>query len=71
MPYNFVLVREFLAVTILMALEELWKHFKLKRRRHRLSSQMKDALMRIDSLPTLNSKSADEIIGYDDRGLPR
>jgi len=45
---------------------------KLKARRFRrvLSRQMENILGRVDALPTLDTRSPDEIVGYDKRGLP-
>jgi antitoxin VapB len=62
---------ESLTEAILTALEERWQRLKSKRRSHALSGQIEDLLRRVDNLPTLNTRSADEIIGYDDHGLPR
>jgi len=45
---------------------------KLKARRFRrvLSRQMENILGRVDALPTLDTRSPDEIFGYDKHGLP-
>jgi hypothetical protein len=34
-------------------------------------SEIGEILRRVDSLPVLNSRTADEIIGYDEYGLPK
>jgi len=62
---------ESLTEAILTALEERWQRLKSKRRSRELSGQIEDLLRRVDKLPTLDKRSADEIIGYDDHGLPR
>ena len=35
-----------------------------------LEKQVEDLLLRIDQLPILDPRSADEIVGYDEDGLP-
>jgi len=35
------------------------------------NSEIDEILRRVDSLPVLNSRTADEILGYDEHGLPR
>ena len=75
------LARELAAVTgesltqaIVIALRE-----RLQRQRHRrrgrgrrpLADQLREISERCASLPVLDERSADEVIGYDDRGLPR
>jgi antitoxin VapB len=62
---------ESLTDVILTALEERWRRLKSQRRNHSLSGQVEDLLRRVDNLPNLDSRSADEIIGYDEQGLPR
>ena len=51
----------------------------LKERRDRLSRQrrgristegLEDILRRVDALPTLDTRTEDEILGYDGQGLP-
>lgn len=37
----------------------------------RIKSELGEILRRVDSLPVLDSRSADEIIGYDEHGLPQ
>jgi hypothetical protein len=34
-------------------------------------SEIDEILRRVDSLPTLDSRRPDEILGYDERGLPQ
>jgi len=40
-------------------------------RRRSLAWQIDDILRRVDAMRTLDSRSADEILGYDEHGLPR
>lgn len=46
---------------------------RLRGRRHaeNLVQEVDDILRRVDALPTLDSRSADEILGYDVQGVPR
>ena len=41
------------------------------RRSQALASQLDDILRRVDQMPDLDSRTPDEIIGYDEHGLPR
>jgi antitoxin VapB len=45
---------------------------RVRGRRHArgLPEQVADILERMDALPTLDERSEDEILGYDDRGIP-
>lgn len=52
------------------ALEERLERLKTKKRQHVIVTQLEDILRRVDQLPVLDSRSADEILGYDDHGLP-
>jgi antitoxin VapB len=53
------------------SLEERLERLKRQRRNQALASQLDDILRRVDELPDLNSRSADEIVGYDENGLPQ
>jgi hypothetical protein len=35
-----------------------------------LAAELDELLRRVDALPTLDTRSADEIVGYDDHGTP-
>jgi antitoxin VapB len=61
---------ETLTEAIQKALEERWERLKLKRRSRILGNQIGDLLRRVDALPTLDSRSAEEILGYDEHGMP-
>lgn len=45
---------------------------RLKRQRHAqlTTEKLEDILRRVDALPTLDSRGADEILGYDEHGVP-
>ncbi|MBZ5599681.1 MAG: type II toxin-antitoxin system VapB family antitoxin [Acidobacteriia bacterium] len=62
---------ESLTEAIRKALEERFQRLKAKRRRQVLASQVEDLLRRVDMLPDLDARSADEILGYDEHGMPR
>lgn len=62
---------ESLTEAIQRALEERWERLKSKRKARVLNSQIDDLLSRVDALPTLDSRSGDEILGYDEHGMPR
>ena len=62
---------ESLTEAIQKALEERWERLKAKKRNRLLAGQIDDLLRRVDSLPTLDLRSEDEILGYDEHGMPR
>jgi antitoxin VapB len=62
---------ESLTGAIQKALEERLEKLKQQRRSQTLSSQLEEILRRVDQLPVLDDRTSDEIIGYDENGLPR
>jgi len=62
---------ESLTGAIQTALEERLERLKHQRRSKILATQLEDILSRVDQLPILDSRPADEIVGYDEQGLPR
>lgn len=62
---------ESLTGAIQKALEERLERLKQGRRQQILSSQLEEILQRVDRLPVLDPRSPDEILGYDENGLPR
>jgi antitoxin VapB len=62
---------ESLTSAIQKALEERLERLKQQRRSPSLSTQLEDILRRVDQLPILDSRTPDEIVGYDEHGLPR
>ncbi len=62
---------ESLTGAIQKALEERLDRLRQQRRSQILTSQLEEILNRVDRLPILDSRSADEILGYDEHGLPR
>jgi antitoxin VapB len=62
---------ESLTGAIQKALEERLERLKNNRRSQTLAMQLDDILQRVDEMPDLDSRTPDEIIGYDADGLPR
>jgi antitoxin VapB len=62
---------ESLTETIQRALEERLERINRERQSRTLPNQIDEILARVDQLPVLDARSADEIIGYDENGLPR
>ena len=62
---------ESITEAIRQALEERWERLKTKGRSRVLADQLEDLLRRVDALPTLDSRPEDEILGYDEHGMPR
>ena len=62
---------ESLTEAIHRALEERWQQLRAKRRSRILEIQLEELLRRVDALPTLDSRTEDEILGYDEHGVPR
>jgi antitoxin VapB len=62
---------ESLTGAIQRSLEERLDRLKQQRRGQILATQLEDILRRVDQLPILDSRTADEIVGYDEQGLPR
>jgi antitoxin VapB len=62
---------ESLTGAIQKALEERLDRLKNNRRSQALATQLDDILHRVDEMPDLDSRSPDEIVGYDEDGLPR
>ena len=61
---------ESLTGAIQKALEERMERLKNNRRNQALAMQLDDILRRVDGMPDLDSRTPDEIIGYDENGLP-
>jgi antitoxin VapB len=62
---------ESLTEAIQKALQERWERLRARRRDRVLAGQVEDILRRVDALPTLDSRPNDEILGYDEHGMPR
>ena len=62
---------ESLTQAIQTSLEERLARLRQQRRSRILTESLSEILDRIDSLPVLDARSEDEILGYDQNGLPR
>ncbi len=62
---------ESLTEAIQTALQERWERLRQKRRGHLVADQIQDILRRVDTLPRKDSRPEDEILGYDEHGIPR
>jgi antitoxin VapB len=61
---------ESLTTAIQKALEERLNRLKNHRKKQILTTQLEDILRRVDEMPTRDSRTEDEILGYDEHGLP-
>ena len=62
---------ESLTEAIQRALQDRLERVKKQRQRKILMERVTEILNRVRALPDLDSRSADEILGYDEHGLPR
>jgi antitoxin VapB len=62
---------ESITEAIQRSLEERLLRLNERRRRTTLGRQLEEILRRVDGLPTVDSRSPNEILGYDEHGLPR
>lgn len=62
---------ETLTGAIVVALRERLARLRARPRRRPLSEELREIGRRCAALPTIDDRSDDEILGYDDRGLPR
>lgn len=56
---------------IVVALRERLARLRVKPSRRRVSDALREIGERCAALPTLDDRSEDEILGYDENGLPR
>lgn len=62
---------ESLTETVVNALRERFDRVRRPRRAKRLHTEIRAIQKRVARLPELDSRSADQILGYDENGLPR
>jgi len=62
---------ESITKAIQKSLEERLERLKLRRRSRVLESQIDEILARVDELPILDHRTPEEILDYDENGLPR
>ena len=62
---------ETLTTAVIVALRERLARLRGRSRRRRLRDELREIAQRCAQLPTLDDRSVEEILGYDERGLPR
>jgi antitoxin VapB len=62
---------ESLTGAIQTALQERLERLNRQRQDRNVANQLAEILRRVDRLPVLDPRSPDEIVGYDENGLPR
>ena len=62
---------ETLTAAVIAALRDRLARLRSQPRRRRVSDDLREIGKRCARLPTLDDRHADDIIGYDERGLPR
>jgi len=62
---------ESLTGAIQTALQERLQRLKQHRRTRIITGQLEEILARVDRLAILDKRTPDEILGYDEHGLPR
>ena len=53
------------------SLKERWERMAARGKGYSLADELDEIAKRCAALPVLDSRSADEIVGYDEYGLPR
>jgi antitoxin VapB len=61
---------ESLTEAIQQALKERLERLPQRRRGRIVAERLADILRRVDALPTLDTRTEDEILGYDSQGIP-
>ncbi|HLV96328.1 MAG TPA: type II toxin-antitoxin system VapB family antitoxin [Candidatus Acidoferrales bacterium] len=56
---------------VIKALRDRLARVRRERGKRRLADELEEIAKRYESLPVLDPRSPDEIIGYDENGLPR
>ena len=62
---------ETLTKVVVVALRERLARLRGRPRRRRLRDELREIAQRCSQLPTLDDRTADEILAYDERGFPR
>jgi antitoxin VapB len=62
---------ESLTEAIQRSLKERLQRLRQRSQRRLMADKLEDILRRVDALPTLDTRSEDQILGYDDHGIPR
>lgn len=61
---------ESITEAIQKSLQERLERLHKERQRHFVREEIEEILRRVDALPVLDPRTPDEIIGYDENGLP-
>lgn len=61
---------ETITEVIKKALQDRLQRVRGRRHARRLPEEVADILQRMDALPTLDHRTEDEILGYDESGMP-
>jgi antitoxin VapB len=61
---------ETITQAIIVALKERLQRLRGRRQAHTVREKLKLVLDRVDQLPDLDNRSADEILGYGQHGVP-
>ena len=62
---------ETITEAIQKSLQERMKRIHRQRRQRHVEARLEDIIKRLRALPVLDKRSADEIVGYDEHGIPR
>lgn len=62
---------ETLTDAVLNALRERWNRVQRRQQTKRLAADIRAIQERVARLPVVDARTPDEVIGYDERGLPR
>lgn len=62
---------ESLTEAIQKSLQERLARLQTRHRSRAQAGQIEELLRRVDALPTLDARSPEEILGYDEHGMPR
>jgi len=62
---------ESLTEAIEQSLRERLQRLRQRRQGRVMTEKLKDILRRVDALPSLDTRPEDEILGYDEQGIPR
>ena len=62
---------ETLTAAVIVALRERLARLRGRSRRRPLRDELRDIGERCAQLPDLDTRTADDILGYDERGMPR
>ena len=62
---------ESLTTAVIVALRERLARLRGRSRRRRLRDELREIAQRCAQLPTIDHRTDDDVLGYDERGLPR